>query len=391
MTKNNQTARLRKFFSDQEQDMFTLLERLVNINSYTENKAGTDAVADIIQKECEAMGLTVRREARENIGDNLVVETQARTAGNKGVLLCGHMDTVFPPELGFNSFTEKEGIFYGPGVADMKSGLVSGIFALKALAALGKLQDMPIAFICNSDEETGSAQSSELITKEARKSDVAFVLEGAGDNGELVVGRKGRFTFELAITGKAGHAGRAKPDKASAILELARQVQAVEALNNSEAGTSVNVGKISGGVGPNTIAEHASAIIESRFMDTEAEKNMRDAVEQLAATPQTSGTSCTLRYITMRPPMVTTDAILELYTRVHAIGERLSIPVASMHRGGGSDANFIAQTGTPVIDGLGPIGGKLHSTDEYLYANSFAERTLLATEAILMAYETYCS
>jgi len=381
---------IKDYLARHEGEMLALLEELVLTNSHTPNKAGTDAVATIMTKAAEAAGFSVRREARAQVGDNIVIETKPRTQGGKGVLLCGHMDTVFPPEMGFNTFARRGDTLYGPGVADMKSGLVAGLYALKALDAAGLLKNMPVAFICNSDEETGSTHSSELILQEAHKSDVALVMEGAGDNGDLVIGRKGRIAFDLVIKGKAAHAGSAGPDKSSAILELARQIQQLEALNDPQAGISLNVGHIEGGTGANTVSEHAAAVVEFRYRDEDSRTRMWDTIQRLAANPQTNGTECTLAIRTMRPAMPTNDAILGLYALVEGIGRELGIPVTSMQRGGGSDANFIAQTGIPVLDGLGPIGGKLHTTDEYLLADTILPRTLLAAVSIRKAFETYC-
>ncbi len=382
--------KVREFIGEHEQEMVSLLKRLVEINSYTGNKKGVDAVASVIQEECEAMGLHVRREFCEKVGDNLVIETPLHKEGKKGILLCGHMDTVFPPELGFDSFTQDGTYYYGPGVADMKCGLVEGLYVLKALDALGLLQAMSIVMICNSDEEIGSINSSDLILKEAENSLVGFVLESTKAGGELVIGRKGRMTFELEVTGKAAHAGSVGADKASAILELAQQVQAYEKLNNPAEGTSVNVGKIEGGVGANTVAEKARAIVEFRYTQKDCGDKVWKTVQKLAAEPYTKGTSCVVRAITARPSMVTNDAILGLYKMIEEIGIDFGFDIQCAQCGGGSDANFISQLGIPVIDGLGPIGGNLHSVDEYLMASTVPERAILTTLVVVKAWEQYC-
>lgn len=381
---------VRRFFAKNEAKMFALLKELVETNSFTGNKAGTDAVASIIQRECEAMGLHVRREARETVGDNLVVETAARRKGARGILLCGHMDTVFSPDSGFDTFTRDESMFYGPGVADMKCGLVEGIYLMKALDFMGKLKDMSICMVCNSDEETGSINSSDLILAEASKSDVAFVLESAKEGGELVVGRKGRMTFELEVTGISGHAGNVGADKASAILELARQVQGYEGLNSPAEGTSVNVGVIEGGIGANTVAEKARAVVECRYTDKECGEGVWNAVQQMAADPLVEGTACAVKLTTARPSMTTNDAILGLFDLIAEVGTELGMALECTRCGGGSDANFISQLGIPVIDGLGPVGGKLHTVDEYMVADTFIERSVLATLVVARAWERYC-
>lgn len=382
---------VRNFFAESETQMLALLKELVEINSFTGNKAGTDAVASVVQRECEAIGLHVRRESRDAVGDNLVIETPARRNGKRGVLLCGHMDTVFAPELGFDTFTRDQSMLYGPGVADMKCGLVEGIYLLKALDSLGHLQDMSICMICNSDEETGSIKSSELILAEARKSDVAFVLESAKEGGQLVVGRKGRMTFELEVTGKSGHAGNAGADKASAILELSRQVQAYENLNSPVDGTTVNVGVIQGGVGANTVAEKARAVVECRYTDKACGDAVWEAVQQMAAEPFIRGTTCSVMLTTAKPAMTTNDAVLGLFDLISEVGTELGMTLECMRCGGGSDANLISQLGIPVVDGLGPIGGKLHTVDEYMVADTFVDRSVLATLSVIRAWDRYCS
>ena len=381
---------IKQFFAKSETEMLTLLQELVETNSFTGNKAGIDAVASIMQRECEAMGLHVRREIRDTVGDNLVIETAARKKGARGILLCGHMDTVFSPDSGFDTFSRDESLLYGPGVADMKCGLVEGLYIMKALDFMGKLKDMSICMVCNSDEETGSINSSDLILAEASKSDVAFVLESAKEGGELVVGRKGRMTFELEVTGKSGHAGNVGADKASAILELARQVQGYEALNSPAEGTSVNVGVIEGGIGANTVAEKARAIVECRYTDKSCGDAVWNTVQQMAAEPLVEGTTCAVKLTTARPAMTTNEAIQGLFDLVAEVGTELGMTLECVRCGGGSDANFISQLGIPVIDGIGPIGGKLHTINEYMVADTFIERSVLATLVVARAWERYC-
>ena len=175
------------------------------------------------------------------------------------------MDTVFPEDTDFNWYKEDRANSYGPGVADMKGGLVAGIFALKALIARGLLENIPVTFIFNSDEESGSGSSREIIRQEARNSAFAFVLECGGLNGEIATGRKGNLSIKLTVKGRAGHAAFAGPDKGSAILELARKTIEFESLNEPEKGISVNVGIFEGGIGSNTVAENAVANVDFRF------------------------------------------------------------------------------------------------------------------------------
>lgn len=381
---------IKKYLEAHEEEMLGLLERVVRINSYSANKAGVDAVADVLDEAMRSMGFSTRRDQQSEAGDNLVAENAARVNGGGGALLIGHMDTVFPPDMGFDCFERQEGgRIHGPGTYDMKGGIVAGIYALKALDAAGLLADMPVAYVCNSDEEIGSPYSREVVVEEAGKSKFCFVMEGCGANGEVVTGRKGRKVFTLDVTGKAGHAGRNAYPKASAIQELARQVSAMEALNNPETGTSVNIGQIKGGVGPNTVSASAWAKAETRFVNPEEGERVWKAIEEIAGTPVVEGVHTKLEVLTSRPAWVTGAATLGLYDVVENSAKELNIPVSGVFRGGGSDANVVAQVGTPVVDGMGPSGGKLHTPEEYFDASTMVERTLLAAVSIRRAFEAY--
>lgn len=379
-----------KFVREREQEMFALLERLVRVNSYTTDKKSVDAVADIIQEFMKDSGFLVRRQGQAELGDNLVAENRLRNKGG-GVLLCGHMDTVFPRDMGFDCFDRRDdGTLNGPGVVDMKGGLVVGIYALKALEAAGLLKDMPVAFVFNSDEEIGSPQSCDLIIEESEKSDVAFVFECANPGGEVATARKGKQSFDITVHGQSGHSGNFKGDeKPSAILELARLTIGLEELNNAETGVTVNVGLINGGVGPNTVAPKATAYVECRYPTEEYGQAVRDAVHEMAENPKTPGTTVEVKDVPGRPAMAKSDGIAALYDLVAEAAEELDIPILENARGGVSDANFIAMTGTPVIDGMGPIGGRDHSPDEYMEIDSLVERTILSAVSMRRAWEQF--
>lgn len=380
---------IREYLSGHKDEMLAMLERLVRINSYSGNKAGVDAVVSELEKIFAELGMTTRREAQSEVGDNLVAENAARLAGGRGVMLCGHMDTVFPQEMGFDCFELDGNKLHGPGTCDMKAGIVGGIFALKALAEAGMLDDMPVCFVCNSDEEIGSPHSRELVMEEARKSDFCFVMEGSGFDGEIVTGRKGRRVFKLSVTGKAAHAGKYFSPKASAILELSRMVVELEKLNNVETGTSLNVGVIEGGVGPNTVSAHAWAKAECRYVNLDAGDEAWSTIGSIAAMPQNPEVKAQVEVLMQRPPMVTNDAIMGLYDLVKATGDELNIPVQGVFRGGGSDANIVSLVGTPVLDGMGPAGDLCHTLDEYLHIDSMIERTILAAVSMRRAFEHY--
>ena len=246
--------------------MFRLLRKMVLIQSGSYNKKGIDRVVRLIQSEFKNNKLFCQVIEQKTFGNHLVVRSFHQAPPGTQVLLVGHMDTVFPEDTPFNWYKEDNKNSYGPGVADMKGGLVAGIFAMKALEFAGLLQKVPITFFFNSDEEIGSKTSGKLIENEAKNSTFAFVLESGGLAGELVTGRKGRISVKLDIKGKAGHAAYADKDKASAIVELAHKTIAFESLNDQKRGISVNVGLVKGGIGSNTVPENATVFIEFRFL-----------------------------------------------------------------------------------------------------------------------------
>lgn len=392
MPKVSATA-IRDWLAEREDEMLALLERIVRINSYTGNKDGVDAVGAVVGGVMSAMGFAVELHPRDKVGDHLLCLSPAAAAmrgGGGRVLLCGHMDTVFPDDGSFDCFERVEHEdgprIIGPGVVDMKGGLVAGIYALQALDAHGLLADMPVAFVFNSDEETGSRFSKDLIEDQAERSCLAMVFECASLAGQACTGRKGKRTFKLRVSGRAGHAGNLDEPKASAVLELAHLTIALEALNDPERGVSVNAGLVSGGVGPNTIAPHAEATVECRYPLTSDGEALEAAVKKLAASPTIPGTSVEVEVVPGRPPMEQTDANRALLDVVRRTGEELGITVSDGYRGGVSDANFIAHAGCPVIDGMGPVGARDHSPDEFMVAASLVERAALSAVSLRRAW-----
>jgi glutamate carboxypeptidase len=202
-------------------------------------------------------------------------------------------------------------------------------------------------------------------------------LEAGGLNGEVVTARKGNLSAWLTVTGRAEHAAFAGVGKASAILEMAHKTLAIEALNDPRKGISANVGTVAGGIGPNTVAEHAEARLDFRFNRPEDGETLKKHLARISADTRVDGTAATLEIISGRPPMPAGKANRSLYTRVEKIAGRLGIALSQECRPGVSDANAIAQAGLPVLDGMGPIGGRDHSPDEYMLKSSLPQRTLL--------------
>ncbi len=366
------------YLKNHEEEQFELLKRMVLQPSYSRDIEDVDKVADIIIDSLKECKLNLEIVDGQGVrGKHLLFKTTA-CREQKQLLLVGHMDTVFPPKLGFNWYKREAGKVYGPGVIDMKGGLVVAISVIKAFHKLGILHKMPVALLCNSDEETGSKTSVQLIKEEAVKSFAALVFECGGLNGEIVTGRKGRAGYEIEVKGRAGHAAFAGTDKSSAILELAHKIIVLEALNDSEKQFVLNVGVVKGGVGPNTVSEQAKCLVDTRFLTVEDFHNSRAIIEKITFECATPRTSARLHLDSFAAPMEQSSQNRELFQQIKEIADELGLQVREELRSGVSDANTVAISGVPVIDGLGPIGDCDHSDREYMIEKSLLERTLLA-------------
>ena len=382
---------IKSFLEKNETAMFKYLEELVLIQSGSHHKKGVDRVLQHIKKSFEDMDVSTEVIEQPLLGNHLVVRSNYPQASSNQILIVGHMDTVFPADTEFNWYKEDEVKCYGPGVVDMKGGLVVGIFALKALQEIGLLQEIPLAFVFNSDEEIGSRSSLDVIQQEANQSALAFILECGGLNNEVVTGRKGNLMVEFHVEGKAGHAAFADPSKSSAILEMAHKIIQFESLNDFQKGITVNVGKVEGGIGPNTVSEFCTAQIDFRYVDPEDFNHIESRITDVTGSNQVKGTNCSVEFVSGRPPMQQNQGNRDLYTMVEKSAQRLGIPIKEQFRFGGSDANFIADLGIPVLDGLGPIGAKDHSDEEYMLKKSLLQRSRLFTCTLMASWEDHVS
>ena len=299
------------------------------------------------------------------------------------------MDTIFPEGSSFNGWRMDEERFYGPGVIDMKGGLIVGIFALKALAALGLLKDLPVTWLFNSEEEVGSPVSRTLFRAEAGRAAMAFVLECGGMKGEVVTGRKGRVGLKLTACGQAGHAAKVVEGKKSAILDLAHAIIGLEGLNGSFAGVSVNVGQTAGGIVPNSVPEEAWAAVDVRFPSAGGFSFIQSHLEALMEKCRAAGMTLAVEIVSRTPFMEATEGNKALYAVIAGEAAKMGLQVETEFRGGVSDANTIAEAGTPVIDGLGPLGAHDHSDREYVIRESLVQRSVLFALSLVAAWRRY--
>lgn len=362
-------------------EMFALLEKLVLIQSGSQNKPGLDLMAETLCPLLKDLGLGAEILPMKSCG-NMVRAWNQSSLENRGILLMGHMDTVFPKDSEFNWYKDQGEIVRGPGVMDMKGGLVTGVFALKALQQLGILDEIPVKVLFNSDEEIGSPNSRKLIEDQARECKAAFVLEGGGLDGQVAVGRKGKMGFELKLEGRAGHAGAAGQDKSSAVLEAAHKIIALEGLNRHP-GLLVNAGVVSGGSVPNAVAREAVIKVDFRYDHPEDESSLKKMMAEIMADSNVPGVTARLETVSSRPAMPATSGIKSLYSLVAGVASRCSQKISPEFRGGVSDANFIAAMNIPVLDGMGPCGDMDHSHEEYIIRQSLPDRALLLASSLL--------
>ena len=258
------------------------LETLVNIDSGTYTPGGVARVAEELAPRFAALGYAIETQPGRELGPQLVA--RRRGQGRARIAIVGHMDTVFPDgEAQRRPFAARDGRAYGPGVFDMKSGLLVGLYALRVLAEADEEPFSELTFVCNSDEEIGSPESHDLVAATARAADVVLVLEPTADVARVTIARKGVGLYRLDVRGRASHAGVEPRRGRSAIVELAHRTLALHALNGTIPGVTVNVGVVAGGERPNIVADHATAEIDVRAADLAGVEAIQAALQQLAA------------------------------------------------------------------------------------------------------------
>jgi len=351
------------------------LEKIIKINSYTKNKTGVDEVGDIMTSWMEELGFDTIKYERKDIGNHLLYTS--KKAIGKRILLLGHNDTVFAPHT-FDICKQDEDWIYGPGVCDMKGGNIVALQALRNIFSKNK-KIYNIDFLIVSDEETGSDDSNFVTSELAADYDYCFVFEAAGANLEIVTARKGVGTFTVNIEGVAAHAGTSYVKGTDANLEATYKLQKFSALTNLEIGTTVNVGKINGGIGSNTISPKCIMLLEARFSkDSERDRVLKE-LQNITDTSYVKGTKSVLSGIVQRDVMEENSSQLLLIKKLEAITKE---KILTEYRGGVSDANITSNNGLLTLDGFGPYGDGDHTVRERALKSSFEQRINLMTKIL---------
>ncbi len=355
------------------------LAELVGIDSGTFDTDGVDRVGEALGGRLEALGALVELRRDGAAGRTLIARFPSRVPGPR-VLIVGHLDTVFESgAANARPLVVRDGRAYGPGSADMKGGLLLLVHALEAIRELGQgpVPAGELIVVASPDEEVGSPVGSIAIRSEASRADVALVLEPARPTGELIAARKGMLQARLHFTGRAAHAGVEPERGRSAVLAAAHATIALHALTGRPGGVTCSVGTVHGGTRPNVIPEEATLEFDLRASTRGALADAEAAIAALCARPAVENVTIRLQPIGRFPAMERTAASETLLALAVAIGRGLGATIRVVATGGASDANTIAELGVPVLDGLGPVGGQMHSTHEYLVVDSIPERVAL--------------
>ena len=358
-----------------EPQLLSDLKALVEIESPSSDKSAVDHLAEFLAARLEHLGAYAQIHQIKNFGNHVQADF-AGVSESKPVLLLGHIDTVW--ELGTLKqmpFRVADGRAWGPGVLDMKGGVAIAIHAL-ALLREQKVPHPPLRMLLVSDEEVGSHSSRQITERLALESQAVLVLEpGQGLDGAVKTARKGVGVYQLKVTGVAAHAGVDPGEGASAIHELAHQIETLTTFVDYSRGLTVNAGLIGGGTRSNVVAAEAWAEVDVRVKTTADGKLIDEKMRSLRA--RDGRCKVAVSGGINRPPMERTDKVLALYRRAAQVGQSLGFRVDEESTGGGSDGNFTAALGVPTLDGLGAVGEGAHAVHESILLDQIAPRVAL--------------
>ncbi|MCJ7564071.1 MAG: M20 family metallopeptidase [Candidatus Aminicenantes bacterium] len=369
-----------QYFKSRQGEMINLLKDLVQRESPTSDKKAVDACSLYLIEQFKKIGVKTRKFPQKEVGDFHLVEYPAKEDKSlEGqILVLTHIDTVWPvgkiKKMPFYVSGEK---VLGPGVLDMKAGLVLSYFALKTLNELNIRPQKKIAIFINSAEETGNDEAHDIIRKLAKKADSVLCLEPALPGGGLKVQRKGRLVIRLDAFGKSAHGGT--PEKGvNAVEELIAQLRRVQTLKSKD--ISVNIGLIGGGEKANVVPDKAWAICDVRFWNTVQKDKIIGFFKKLV--PRLRGARIKFSVESLTPPMEKTRASTDLFLEAKKIAADLGIALEGGKTGGGSDASIAAGVGVATLDGLGPDGDGIHANHEHLILPSLIQRAALLVELL---------
>lgn len=360
-----------------QSELLNRLETLINIDSGSGQSEGVGQIMQHLQDWVSELGFSVSLRTAEPYGPNLLAHRRGR--GQKRLLLVGHVDTVYARgAVAARPFQIRDGLAFGPGVIDMKSGVLMGMYAVRALIETNFEEYGEITLVFNNDEEVGSPGSAPLFREIAPRIDVALVLEPSRSAEIITQARKGADKYVMDVTGVPAHSGAEPHRGRSAVIELAYKMIAVHTLNSMFPGVTFNVTRISSSEALNVVPDAARCHISVRAYDEHGLNLARETLEHLAAGSSVPGTQTRLSRTRGRAPYTATPEILWLVEQAREEGKALGLNIAAERKGGVSDANLLVGAGVPTLDSLGPVGGGMHDLNrEYLRIDSIAVRGAL--------------
>lgn len=376
---------LEEYFKRRQADVLSLTRSLVEIESPSGDEAGSKAVVSLLASEARTIEpiTSIEPISSQEFGQHL--RLRAFDEGNsdeRPIVIVGHTDTVHPRgSLAERPWRIEGNRAYGPGIFDMKANCALALESIRACAALGIAPQRPVILLFTCDEERGSVRGRALVEAESEQSQAVLVLEPPASGGRVKTGRKGTGMFTLEARGRAAHAGLEPEKGASAVLEMARQIQRLHELNNSGGGISVNVGVVQGGTVSNVVPAEACAEIDVRFGTDDEGKRLEQLL--LGLEPFDSRVALRITGEINRPPLERSDRVVALYEHARAIAATFGYELGEAQVGGASDGNFAAAVGASVLDGLGIDGDGAHAVHEHILIDDIPRRGALL--AALMA------
>lgn len=380
----NQTIKeqINKYIDDHAEELLDFLKILVETESYSHDRDGVIQISELVINKLKEKKIDCKVIENDNYGHHIVAKMEGSKNGK--ILLMGHQDTAHPNGILEDFPYSNDGQFLrGPGISDMKSGLVSMVAATCALKEFAK-NDIPnLELLFTPDEEIGSPISRKIIQDLAKDAIGVFNLEPARPDGSIVTARKGSAHLRLEIEGISAHSGAFYSDGISANDELAQKMIAIKELMDSESDLTINFGKIGGGVSNNIVAAKAYATIHLAFWKKDHFYEIYDKIKGIVETSYVPGTSSKLTGSIGIYPMEENSGVLAMRDLVMETAKEMEIQLTSTSTKGASDAGFTTSLGIPTICAMGPIGGNWHTTREYMELDSFIPRTKLLAQSIL--------
>lgn len=374
-----------KFVDENREEIISLWKDIVNTESYTNCKESVNILAEKLKTEFEKEGLDCNLIDVGNNG-NTLVGTLGSNRNGKPIIFSGHMDTVFEiGTFGENPFKIEDGKAYGPGVLDMKGGIVISLYVIKALNKIG-YNERPIKIVFSGDEETGHRDSAggEIMLKEGQGGLCAFNMETGLVDNSLCVGRKGRIGCNVHVKGVETHAGNDFEGGRNAIEEMANKILKIQRLTNLELGTTVTVSVIKGGRVPNSIPQDCNIEIDIRFEKVEEAENVKKRIEEICKETYIEGTSTEVKIVNEMMAFETTEDVMKFYEFVNTVSKENDFgEINAKKLGGSSDASYLTIGKVPTICSFGVKGEWNHTSREYALVDSMFERVKLISEVIL--------